>query len=497
MKTFTSILILIFALFSCSQNDSNEDYFVEGTPESVGLESEKLQPIYDTIKTWVDQGKLMGAEVLIIKDGQVIMHEAEGWSDFEEKIPLQKNSIYNIRSQSKLFTSISMMQLVEKGLVNLDDPVSKYLNSFNNERSKDITIHQLMSHTAGLDLVYEALDKPREDYGSLEALIDAIGEHGPASEIGVMHYSDEGAYTAARVVSIISGLSPQEYTQKYILDPMELNDTYLHYDPEVSWRERMNSTYAFNGPECNFVKFWDKNQFPQNPYIGVGDIRSTTLDYAQLLQILMNEGRYKGKTLLSKESLDLMKKTHGEWQIGKYGYFLMTDRDPETNELLWFGHGGSDGTLAFAFPEINTIVMYYTQSRFSAQRPDFFSTLRNVEYFKPYVPETKYMRDKKEKIKMVNSKSSVSTLNPKYLGQYDNFNLELDNDAYKLTANTPIGVKTATCYAFTDNELYGYFDHCDKYILGFIFEEKDNTIKLQLTNAQKTIRQTRVKNGED
>lgn len=488
MRYLLTILLVILTLFSCKQN---KEYFITGTPESVGLDSEMLQPIHDTIKTWVNKGKLMGAEVLVIKDGKQIMNFAEGWSDFEEGRPLRTNSIYRIRSQAKPYTAIAILQLVEKGLIKLDDPVSEYIASFDNERSRGITVHQLLTHTAGLYGVFNKLSIDRSEYTSFEKLIDDIGEYGPASPVGEMIYSDEGAYTAGRLVAIVSGMPAEEYLQKNILDPMELNDTYLNYRPDVPWKDRMNSTYQYNALQCRYNKYWNNSMVNSDSvFVGVSSIRGTTMDYAKLLQILMDKGEYKGRQMLSEESVDLMTQNHEQWYIGDYGYFMMNQWDTEANKLLWFGHGGSDGTATFAFPEINTIIAYYTQSRYNGHRDDFMNVLRSLDYFKPYIPPSPYVIDKAAKFELIYSKQSKTALNKDYLGKYENILVEQDSSAYKITLDSPEGIKTLTTYALKDNELYGFFDDCDLTIIGLKFIENESTLQCSVS-ADANVKVTR------
>lgn len=123
--------------------------FSYARPEDVGLSSCKIESLADRVYKWVKQGKIVGAEVVVIKNGKIVLHEASGWSDRERRIPLERNSIYRIRSMTKPFIGTAVLMLAEGGRLSLDDTVATYIRSFNNDRSRDITIRQLLTHTAG------------------------------------------------------------------------------------------------------------------------------------------------------------------------------------------------------------------------------------------------------------------------------------------------------------------------------------------------------------
>ena len=86
---------------------------------------------------------------MVVKDDRIVLHEAVGWDDRERRIPLNRNSYYRIRSMTKPVVGTAVLMLVEDGKVGLDDLASQYLPSFDNERSGDITVRQLLRHQAG------------------------------------------------------------------------------------------------------------------------------------------------------------------------------------------------------------------------------------------------------------------------------------------------------------------------------------------------------------
>ena len=107
--------------------------FPYAQPEEVGLSSAKLKRLADEVAHWVAGGELVGAELLIVKDRRIVLHEAFGWSDREERRPMERNSIFSIKSMSKPFTAASILMLEEDGKLSLSDPVSRYVPTFTND----------------------------------------------------------------------------------------------------------------------------------------------------------------------------------------------------------------------------------------------------------------------------------------------------------------------------------------------------------------------------
>ena len=126
-----------------------DTYFEYAKPEDVGMSSASLNQITEEIKKWVENGDPVGAEFLVIKNRKIIKHETFGWMNKEEKIPVKSNTICRVRSMTKPFIGSSILMLAEEGKLKLDDPISKYLPSFNTKKSGKITIRQMLTHTAG------------------------------------------------------------------------------------------------------------------------------------------------------------------------------------------------------------------------------------------------------------------------------------------------------------------------------------------------------------
>src|SRR5690606_1393434 len=98
----------------------------------------------------VARGDLVGAVVLVARNGKVVVHEAIGQRDWQRNLPMEKNTMFRMASNTKPVIATAIAKLVERGDLRYDDPVRKYIPSFDNYRSGFITVGQLLSHTSGL-----------------------------------------------------------------------------------------------------------------------------------------------------------------------------------------------------------------------------------------------------------------------------------------------------------------------------------------------------------
>ena len=126
--------------------------FPPATPESQGISSAAVRRLADEVEGYVKDGTIVGGELLVIKNRRTILHEAYGERDREEKLPMERGTIFNIRSMTKPLTGVAVQMLVDEGKLRLDDPVGRYLPGFDNDKSKAITIQQLLEHRSGLPL---------------------------------------------------------------------------------------------------------------------------------------------------------------------------------------------------------------------------------------------------------------------------------------------------------------------------------------------------------
>jgi CubicO group peptidase (beta-lactamase class C family) len=119
--------------------------FSYASPESQGISNETVTELADIIQGYFDEELIVGAEFVVIKNRKIVLHEVVGWKDRGGEIPMEKNSLFNIRSMTKPITGAAIQMLIDEGRLSLDSRASEYIPGFDNEQSQNITVDQLLS----------------------------------------------------------------------------------------------------------------------------------------------------------------------------------------------------------------------------------------------------------------------------------------------------------------------------------------------------------------
>src|SRR5215207_7708470 len=151
-------------------------------PEQVGLSAQRLDRVRKWMNGWVDSGRLAGMVTVVMRRGELAFAETAGKADVERNKPMRPDTIFRIYSMTKPLTSTAIMMLYEEGHFQLDDPITRFLPYFRNQRVlaggargkvetvpavRDITFRDLLTHTSGLT------------YGFMEStLVDALYRSG-------------------------------------------------------------------------------------------------------------------------------------------------------------------------------------------------------------------------------------------------------------------------------------------------------------------------------
>jgi CubicO group peptidase (beta-lactamase class C family) len=338
---------------------TKQEWFKKATPEAVGLNAEDVNKLADSVKELVSENKIIGGEILLIKKRKIVLHKTYGMSDRERKISLSKNSIYRIRSMTKPFIGTLILMLEEQGKLKLDDLVSKYLPSYKNDRSGEITIRHLITHTSGFK--QDEFPQGYWESGSLRKAIDLVGRQGPPMPVGEKYiYSDKNSAAMGAIIAEITGEPVEKYIQTKILDPLGMKDTFMHFSPDYPWAPRMNSTYRIRGK--SIFKYWDNTREQSVPFFRAsGGIHTTVLDYARFLSVWMDLGKFENSRLLKEENIKRALRQTDHYEYGFH--WEVFGKQEESGGLPPFGHGGSDGTFAIAIPDKDVMILYFTQTR--------------------------------------------------------------------------------------------------------------------------------------
>ena len=358
--------------------------FPPADPESQGLSSESLQKLSENVQGYLDAGQIVGAELVVIKNRRTVLHDVFGWKDREDKVEMEKNSRFNLRSMTKPLTGAAAQILIDEGKLGLEDKVSKYLPGFRNEKSGDITVRQLLTHRSGLPLTILTSQAEMIKHGSLASVANATGERGPQFEPDEKFwYSDAGTEVLGAVVEAAAGMPLQEFVTDRLLKPLGMtNSRYIIGDQPVNDAAVVS---LYSGGRGAWKRYWKPGDNPFYPFaLGSQSLYGTPQDYARFLALLMDRGTAGDTRLLSEEAVERILKPasrmstlgsdtvmptgfpHLEVHYGQMAVLYLKENGEEPREPEIFGHTGSDGTYAWAWPEHDLMVLFFTQSRGSA-----------------------------------------------------------------------------------------------------------------------------------
>lgn len=350
----------------------------------------KLARKVDSILTSeVANNKIPGAVIQIKKDGKVIYKHAYGYAqkyDFHHRllnppIPMNTATLFDMASLTKVIaTTTSVMLLVDRGVLKVDDPVGKYIESFDTGAKKEITIRNLLTHTAGLiewyPLFYFSSNKE-----STYRLISALPLKYPVGDR--RSYSDLGFILLGEIIEKVSGMSLEQFEKQNIFLPLKM--THTTYNPLQHGRTtNIAATSAGNPFEKRMVydtslryavkgldpKSWDgwrnyvlKGEvndgnawYANHGIAGSAGLFSTVDDMQKLVDMLMQKGKVGGKQFISSRVIDSFfvkdKFNNGlGWMMDTTDSFIKNG--PEGT----FGHTGFTGTGIMAVPKYNLSII--------------------------------------------------------------------------------------------------------------------------------------------
>lgn len=346
----------------------------EAPPATVGMSAEKLARIDALLQEYADKGWLPGASAIIARNGKIVYYKSFGFRDREAQTPLKRDDIFRIASQTKAITSVGIMMLMDEGKLALDDRLSKHIPEFKNLRvldqynekdttyttvpaKREITVRDLLSHTSGIG--YAQIGSPQMN--AIYAKAGVVGGIGVGNivlgdkmkllaALPLFHQPGErwtyGLNTdlLGYLIEVVSGMNLNDFFRTRIFAPLGMNDTYF-YLPQGK-QDRLVTLYTeqkdkglVKTPSDYSINGAFNPNYPATAgtyYSGGGGLSSTAYDYTLFMQMLLNEGVYNGKRLLSKAAVRMMQSNQiGQLKMGNGNAFgLGFEIIPETNKGL-------------------------------------------------------------------------------------------------------------------------------------------------------------------
>lgn len=342
-----------------------------GSAQEAGLLPEYVAEIGPDAESGITDGAYPGAVVLAGRNGVIAEHEAYGnaveYADDEtrlpedERVPMEDDTIFDLASVSKLFTSIAAMQLVERGELELDAPVADYIPEFAANGKQEVTVRQLLTHTSGLPPFLPLYS----DYDTVEERLDAVYTAEQDAPEGTLYqYSDLNMIALGKIVEKQSGAPLDEVVEENITAPLGMTDT--GYNPPQSKTPRIAATeyqpYLDRGMVRGSVH--DENAWSLGGVAGHAGVFGTARDLAVLAQTILNEGSYGGERILDPGSVEqLVTNYNQDFPGNDHGlgfelyqrWYMDAMATPYTA-----GHTGFTGTSMVLNPQDDTFAILLT-----------------------------------------------------------------------------------------------------------------------------------------
>ena len=268
----------------------------------------------EAINGVLNEFQAVGIAAAVVKDGKIVYNKSFGYKDLANRTPLANDDIMRIASISKSFTATSLMQLVEKGMISLDDDVSDLVGfKVRNPRFPDtpITLRMILSHTASINdngENYLSLDHINPDISGDCA--DAYYTYGPGEEY---NYSNLGVNLAGTILEKVSGVRFDNYVRENVIwklglygghniDSLDAGKFAMIYSKEDGEYVKSEGAYRSRAAEMpNYVFGYSTPIFSPT-----GGVKISALDLAKYMMMHMNYGELDGIRIISQESSKTM-----------------------------------------------------------------------------------------------------------------------------------------------------------------------------------------------
>jgi len=398
---------------------------METAPERTGFDAGRLTGIDDHInRNYIEPGKITGCQILVSRQGIPAYHRCFGDMDKERGKPTSEETIYRIYSMSKPITSVALMQLYEKGLFQLNDPVSRVFPSWKSHQvyvsgqgddmvtkapNRPVTFRHMLTHSGGItyggtnhpvDQAYKEKKVNRRKGETLMSFMENLSQVPLRYEPGERWMYSLSTDVCGALVEQLSGMPFADYLEQNIFGPLKMQDTAFYVDADKA--DRFSANYQRN-PDKTLKLIDDpatSNYLTQPSFSsGGGGLTSTMGDYYRFCEMLRRGGELDGERILGPRTIDLMRTNHlpGNQDLTRMAIGSFSET---ANEGVGFGlgfaqtlgqveaggygdgdyyWGGAASTIFWVDPVEDLVVIFMTQLMPSGTF-NFRGQLKNIIY---------------------------------------------------------------------------------------------------------------------
>ena len=383
-----------------------------------GLDERRLERITEHLQhRYIDAGRIAGCQVAVARHGHVGYFRSFGSRDLERSAPVEEDTIWRIYSMTKPITGVALMSLYERGMFQLNDPVTRFIPQWRDlkvrERAPDgserlvdperpMTVRDLLMHMSGLGfaggLTLRELfsDDSAELAGglapglrrgpdaSLQGMVDHYAGYPLEFHPGTHWLYSVSTDVCGRLVEVISGQRFDDFLRQTLFEPLAMSDTGFTVPDEKV--DRFAACYRRDaGKRLVLTDDPRRSGYRKEPSFlsGGGGLVSTTADYLRFCQMLLNGGEIDGVRILGRKTVELMASNHlpaggdlqsvvmpggyGEVGFAGMGFGLtvavamapvVTQVIGSPGEYMW---GGAASTIFWVDPAEDLTVVFMTQ----------------------------------------------------------------------------------------------------------------------------------------
>ncbi|MBN1602624.1 MAG: beta-lactamase family protein [Chitinispirillaceae bacterium] len=349
-KLLCGLCVVIFSSFNANVyagHHKNNFYLHQNNLHSDKRKIKQFESVMDEyIAQQMETNDASGLSIVVVDNNRVIYQKGFGFADKENSVVVTDSTLFHIGSITKLFTGIGIMQLAQKGLINIDAPIQHYLPEFSVKYHKftrcPITVRSMMAHQSGLfgDKQSNSLDfsYPSEDYRMYPEF--AKNEYAAYHPNTITSYSNFAVSLLGLIIERVSGKKYEKYIYDNILAPCGMLES--SFDPLQEHESLFAKGYDANGELRPYI------YYAGNP---AGSLASSSSNMANLIKMVLDKGKVRNNWILSPFTLNYMYTPHSiflplnllDRYYSPYNFGLSWMLESESFDYLGkvIGHGGN------------------------------------------------------------------------------------------------------------------------------------------------------------